>query len=150
MKHVFAFLVGLIFAVGLGLAGMTQPAKVVGFLNFTGRWDPSLAFVMLGAIGVNLVLFRLVLKRKSPLFEGLFQVPGNNHLDQRLIMGSAIFGVGWGLAGYCPGPAIVSTGGGNGHAVLFTAAMLIGMLLFRSFIAWDAKRGDERMTQRSS
>ncbi|MCA9626776.1 MAG: YeeE/YedE family protein [Myxococcales bacterium] len=149
MRHAFAFLVGLIFAVGLGLAGMTQPAKVIGFLDFTGRWDPSLAFVMLGAIAVHFILFRLVLKRKSPLFAGAFQVPGSLHLDHRLIMGSAIFGIGWGLAGYCPGPAIVSSGGGSGRAILFTAAMLIGMLLFRAFMAWDARRGDERVTQLS-
>lgn len=149
MKHAFAFVVGLIFALGLGLSGMTQPAKVVGFLDFTGRWDPSLAFVMLGAIGVHFVLFRLVLKRKSPLFAGGFQVPGSVHLDQRLIVGSAIFGIGWGLAGYCPGPAIVSSGSGSGRAILFTAAMLTGMLLFKAFMAWDTKRGDARVTQLS-
>ncbi len=149
MKHAFAFLVGLIFALGLGLAGMTQPAKVIGFLNFTGRWDPSLAFVMLGAIAVHFVLFRVVMKRASPLFAGVFQVPGSLHLDRRLLLGSAIFGVGWGLAGYCPGPAIVSSGGGSGRALLFTAAMLVGMLLFRALMSWDSKRGDAGVTQLS-
>lgn len=129
MKHFLPFLAGSLFAVGLALGGMTQPSKVIGFLDFAGNWDPSLIFVMGGAVGIHLVLFRLILKRKSPLFSAAFHVPGQGPLDRRLLVGSALFGAGWGLAGYCPGPAIVASASGSGRAWLFTAAMIAGMAI---------------------
>lgn len=129
MKQLSIFLAGIIFAIGLGLSGMTQPAKVFNFLHFTGAWDPSLAFVMLGAIGVHLAFFRFILRRSSPLFAGEFQLPTQSRVDTKLVLGSAIFGVGWGLAGYCPGPALVSVASGSSQALLFTLAMLAGMSL---------------------
>lgn len=140
MKHVVAFAAGLLFAVGLGLAGMTQPAKVIGFLDILGDWDPSLAFVMVGAIGVHFVLFRLILKRPTPYFASSFQIPGARHLDRRLLFGAVIFGTGWAIGGYCPGPAIVSFGAGSGQAWLFMGAMISGMLLFH----WMEHTGEKR------
>jgi uncharacterized membrane protein YedE/YeeE len=124
-----ALLSGLLFGVGLGVSGMTLPAKVIGFLDVAGDWDASLAFVMVGAIAVHAVLYRLVRRRPVPLFDGTFHVPTRRDLDARLVVGAALFGVGWGLGGFCPGPALVSLGSGSGAAVLFVAAMLVGMLL---------------------
>lgn len=124
-----ALLSGLLFGVGLGVSGMTLPSKVVGFLDVTGAWDASLAFVMMGAIAVHAVLYRLVRRRGSPLFDGVFHVPTRRELDGRLLLGAALFGVGWGLGGFCPGPALVSAASGAGAAILFVVAMLAGMLL---------------------
>ena len=108
MKRVSAFACGLIFAIGLGLAGMTQPAKVIGFLDLTGAWDPSLAFVMGGAVLVGLIAFPLILARRRPWLGGRFALPERNDIDAPLVAGAALFGMGWGLSGYCPGPALVS------------------------------------------
>ncbi len=131
MKHLWPFIAGVVFAVGLVLGGMTQPAKVIGFLDFTGNWDPSLMLVMGGAVAVHFVLFRLILRRQSPLYSPAFHVPGQDGIDRRLLVGSALFGAGWGLAGYCPGPAIVASASGSGRAWVFTAAMLAGMAGFQ-------------------
>ena len=125
-----SFLAGLLFAIGLGVSGMTQADKVLGFLNVPGGWDPSLALVMVGAIGVHLVLFRLVLRRKSPLFGGHFGVPTRTDIDLRRVGGAALFGVGWALGGYCPGPGLVSLASGSTHAIAFVLAMTGGMILF--------------------
>ncbi|MBX3184281.1 MAG: YeeE/YedE family protein [Polyangiaceae bacterium] len=138
MRHVAALFAGLLFSVGLALSGMTQPAKVIGFLDLAGRWDPSLAFVMLGAIGVHFVLYRLVLRRPSPLFSGHFELPTRRDLDRRLLIGSGIFGVGWALGGYCPGPALVAMGGLSRQALLFTVSMIVGMLVFTRVRQRDA------------
>lgn len=138
MKHVLALLAGLLFALGLAVSGMTQPAKVVGFLDVAGRWDPSLAFVMLGAILVHLVLYRLILRRSSPVFSPHFELPTRRDLDRRLVLGSGIFGVGWALGGYCPGPALVAMGSFSSQALLFSASMLAGMLLFTRVRKQDA------------
>ena len=124
-----SFAAGLLFAVGLGVAGMTQADKVLGFLNVAGDWDPSLAFVMAGAIGVNAVLYRLILRRKTPLLGGHFGIPSRTDLDLRLVAGSALFGVGWALGGYCPGPGLVSASTGGIAALTFVAAMTGGMLV---------------------
>lgn len=129
-QEVTAFLVGVLFAFGLLVSGMTQPDKVVGFLDFFGAWDPSLAFVMLGAIGVHFVTYRIVMKRPSPLLAGKFLVPTKRSIDKRLIVGSILFGVGWGLAGYCPGPALVSFVSMQWDVVVFVCSMTIGMLLY--------------------
>lgn len=119
---------GAIFGVGLVLSGMTLPSKVIGFLDFFGDWDPSLALVMGGAIAVHAVVFRLVARRASPLFAQKFALPTRRDLDPKLLAGAAIFGAGWGLGGFCPGPGLTSLAGFSGDALLFIGAMLVGML----------------------
>ena len=128
---------GLLFALGLGLAGMTDPAKVLGFLDFAGAWDPSLAFVMGGAMATYAVARRLILKRGTPVLGGSFPTFPKSKPDARLIAGAALFGIGWGLGGWCPGPAFASMGAGASHLLLFVGSMLAGMWLFR---VWDARR----------
>ncbi len=129
-SHITAFAAGLIFGVGLLLAGMANPAKVLAFLDIAGNWDPSLALVMGGAIPVSAIGFYLTRQRSAPLFGDSFQVPTNRKLDKRLVLGALGFGVGWGLAGFCPGPALVALGTGSLKAVVFVAAMLSGMVIF--------------------
>jgi uncharacterized membrane protein YedE/YeeE len=126
-----AFAVGFIFAIGLGLSGMTQPQKVIGFLDLFGAWDPSLMFVMIGAISVHFVTYRLIRRRNSPLFATKWYVPEKREITPALVIGSLIFGIGWGLAGYCPGPAVTALSSFSIQPVLFVAAMLAGMTLFR-------------------
>ena len=125
-----AFISGVVFALGLGIGGMTQPAKVIGFLDFTGNWDPSLAFVMLGAIGVHSLFYRMLRNRSSSLFSLAISLPSRTEIDSRLIGGSVIFGLGWGIAGYCPGPALTSLASGNSSAVIFSVAMIAGIFAF--------------------
>lgn len=120
---------GAIFGVGLALSGMTKPAKVVGFLDVFGAWDASLAFVMIGAIAVHLVAYRIITRRRSPLFDQRFHLPTRTDLDARLVLGAAVFGVGWALAGFCPGPALVGAAGGSVAAIAFTLAMTVGIKL---------------------
>lgn len=130
-QELTALAAGIVFALGLGIAGMTLPEKVMGFLDFTGNWDPSLAFVMVGAIGVNaLVWWILVRRREKPLFAEAFQLPTRTEIDWRLIVGATLFGVGWGLGGYCPGPGVASMFVGGRSVALFVGAMLAGMWLF--------------------
>ena len=124
------FGVGLLFGIGLILAGMTDPSKVLGFLDLAGLWDPSLAFVMGGAILVSLGAFTLAKKRTTSFLGGAMRLPTSRDIDKRLVTGSLLFGAGWGLAGFCPGPALVSLGTGNPKAVVFVVAMLAGMALF--------------------
>ena len=126
-----AFVGGLIFAFGLGISGMTDANKVIGFLNLAGDWDPSLAFVMVGAIGVHLLLYRAILRRESPLFAQRFQLPTRRDVDSKLVVGSALFGVGWGLGGICPGPALVSLMTFGSSAGLFVLSMFGGMLTYK-------------------
>ncbi|MEB0136654.1 YeeE/YedE family protein [Actimicrobium sp. CCC2.4] len=130
MKLLLALLAGLVFGLGLILSGMTDPAKVIGFLDITGNWDPSLGLVMGGAILVGLLTFRLTASRAKAYFGDALQIPTSRDIDRRLVLGSLTFGVGWGLAGYCPGPALASLAGGGQQALLFVAAMLAGMMLF--------------------
>jgi uncharacterized protein len=130
MNRLVPFLAGVLFAVGLVLSGMTQPAKVIGFLDVAGQWDPSLGFVMLGAVAVFAVAYRRALRMQRPVMAPSFELPKGKLLDARLLIGSAVFGVGWGLAGYCPGPAIVSLGEGSARALLFVLAMGVGMVLY--------------------
>ena len=125
-----SFIVGLIFGIGLILAGMTNPAKVIGFLDIAGNWDPSLAFVMGGAILVAIVAFRFAKKRTTNFLGGAMRMPTSDMIDKRLVIGSLLFGAGWGIAGFCPGPAITSIGTGNSKAVIFVIAMIAGMALF--------------------
>jgi uncharacterized membrane protein YedE/YeeE len=135
MAIVFQFAIGLIFGLGLLVSGMSDPAKVLNFLDLaairSGSWDPSLAFVMAGAIAVTFVGFNRVLRQPRPLFGEKFHLPTKQELDIRIISGPAIFGVGWGLAGFCPGPAFTALGFGSPAAVIFVAAMMAGMLLAR-------------------
>jgi uncharacterized membrane protein YedE/YeeE len=135
-----AFVAGAIFAAGLALAGMTQPSKVIGFLDVTGAWDPSLAFVMVGAIAVYFVTSRWILGRPRPLVEPRFHLPTEKRVDPRVVAGSAIFGVGWGLAGYCPGPGIASVGSTSIDAIVFVASMSFGMLVFEAMNRALARR----------
>lgn len=130
MNRISEFLVGLLFGLGLLLSGMTDPAKVLGFLDLFGAWDPSLALVMGGAIAVGFFAFALAKKRTTAFLGGALQMPTSDQVDKRLITGALLFGAGWGLAGFCPGPALVSLASGEVKAGVFVAAMLIGMALF--------------------
>ena len=121
------FGIGLIFAVGLGISGMTRPEKVVNFLDITGNWDPSLMCVMGGAILVHLAMYKWILKRDSPLMGVDFQIPTNRKITGRLLGGAALFGLGWGLSGFCPGPGVVGAGGLGSSAIVFVLAMTVGM-----------------------
>ncbi len=129
MSVVLAAASGALFGVGLLISGMTQPAKVVGFLDVLGAWDPSLAFVIGGAIAVYSVLFRLTRGRSQPWLDVKFHLPTRSDIDLPLIAGAALFGVGWGLGGLCPGPGLVAAASGSLPALAFVAAMLVGMLL---------------------
>jgi uncharacterized protein len=130
MASFFAFVAGLVFGLGLILAGMVNPAKILGFLDLAGKWDPSLALVMAGAIAVGLVAFALARRRTVSALGLPMQLPTTSILDARLVGGSLVFGIGWGLAGFCPGPAIVAIGAGYAKAVVFVVAMLLGMGAF--------------------
>ena len=130
--NLLAGLAGLVFAAGLALSGMTNPGKVVGFLDVTGAWDASLAFVMLGAIGVHFVARRFILRLEKPVYGPRFDVPTKTSLDVGLVAGAAIFGAGWGIAGYCPGPALVSAGAGSLSALVFVCTMAVGMAAYRA------------------
>ena len=125
-----SLLAGLVFGLGLILSGMADPAKVLGFLDLAGAWDPSLAFVMVGAIAVGMVAF-IVARRRTVSFLGAeMRLPGARHIDRRLVVGGMLFGVGWGIAGFCPGPGLVALGMGEGKALIFVVAMLAGMGIF--------------------
>jgi uncharacterized protein len=127
-----AIIAGALFAIGLAISGMTEPAKVTGFLDVTGAWDPSLAFVMAAAIAVHLPLVRLARQRQAPLFDRAFHWPTRRDIDAKLVAGAAIFGVGWGLSGYCPGPALTSLVAGGVPVLVFIGAMLVGLLATRA------------------
>ena len=133
MSGVAAFIAGLVFGFGLILSGMTDPGKVLGFLDLAGRWDPSLAFVMAGAILVGFFAFAMAKRRARAFFGGAMHLPQGRDIDHRLVAGSLVFGIGWGLAGFCPGPALVSFGSGQEKAAIFVAAMLGGMLIEATF-----------------
>lgn len=125
-----AFLSGLVFGIGLIVAGMADPAKVKGFLDLAGNWDPSLALVMAGAIGVGAFAFRVAHQRMETMLGVELKLPRNVHIDRRLVLGSVLFGIGWGIGGFCPGPGIVAVGAGEARAVLFVLAMIAGMAVF--------------------
>jgi uncharacterized membrane protein YedE/YeeE len=123
---------GALFALGLVISGMTDPNRVTGFLDVTGRWDPTLAFVMGGAILVHLPLVRLVRRRTAPIYDARFHLPSRTRIEPSLLIGSAIFGVGWGLSGYCPGPALVSLGTHAVPVLVFVGAMVAGIAVTRA------------------
>lgn len=130
LQRASEFAVGLLFGWGLILAGMTDPGKVIGFLDLAGSWDPSLAFVMGGAIAVGALAFALARRRTVAFLGGAMHLPTARDIDRRLVLGSLGFGAGWGLAGFCPGPAVVALATGHPKAVVFMIAMLAGMALF--------------------
>lgn len=130
MRKLMAFLSGVIFGIGLLTAGMANPAKVLAFLDLTGAWDPSLALVMAAAIGVAFLPFSWAGMQRTSLLGAPMQLPGKRELDRRLIGGSLLFGMGWGVAGICPGPAVALLLTGHGQVLVFVAAMLAGMLVF--------------------
>jgi hypothetical protein len=132
MNALAAFASGLVFGTGLLLSGMADPGKVIGFLDLAGAWDPSLAFVMGGAILVGLAAFGVAKRRAKSFLGGAMHLPAARDVDPRLIGGSVAFGIGWGLAGFCPGPALVSLGSGQDKAAVFVAAMLGGMLIYHA------------------
>ncbi len=135
MKLATAYLVGLVFGVGISFSGMSDPAKVLNFFDLAGTWDPSLALVMGGALAVAFLGYRLVLGRPRPLLDPTFHVPTGRHIDARLVGGSALFGVGWGIAGFCPGGALPALGSGRIEVFAFVAAMLAAMLATRAVLA---------------
>jgi uncharacterized membrane protein YedE/YeeE len=142
MQIFMALAAGLLFGIGLILSGMTDPGKVTGFLDLAGKWDPSLALVMAGAIAVSVIPFYLAARRPTALLGGPIRLPTRSDIDRRLVLGSLVFGAGWGLAGYCPGPALASLLSGGAKPVIFVAAMAGGMLVFE----WLESRS--RQTQR--
>ena len=127
-----AFVAGIVFAVGLGISGMTDPARILGFLDVAGHWDPSLAFVMVGAIAIHLGPAQWALRARRPLWSDAFALPTRTAVDGRLLAGSILFGIGWGIAGYCPGPAIVNLVAPSRPLLAFVAAMVIGTGVFRA------------------
>lgn len=134
-----SFASGLIFGLGLILSGMANPEKVLGFLDIAGLWDPSLAFVMGGAVLVGAVAFAFARRRTLSFLGFNMKIPGNRQIDKRLVLGSLTFGVGWGIAGICPGPGIVGLGAGEAKAYVFVAAMIAGMILFNAIEKARAK-----------
>lgn len=137
-----AFLAGLVFGVGLLVSGMASPVKVLGFLDLAGPWDPSLALVMIGAIAVGAIGFVLARGRAATLLGTPMLLPSARAIDRRLVVGSLLFGIGWGLVGFCPGPALVALGAGQLKAIAFVAAMVIGMMLFEWIEAVRARSTD--------
>ncbi len=130
LQNFTAFVVGLIFAIGLAISGMTQPQKIVDFLN-PWNWDPSLLFVMIGAVGTHIITYPLIRKKSSPILDIKWHVPTRKDISSRLAIGSMLFGIGWGLGGFCPGPGVASLASGDYRVFLFVGAMVIGMILFK-------------------
>ncbi|AXI41411.1 DUF6691 family protein [Sulfitobacter sp. SK011] len=132
MRNLLTFFIGSIFGTGIAMSGMANPAKVINFFDVAGTWDPSLAFVMGGAVIVTFIGYRLVFCRSAPVYEPTFDVPTNRQLDARLLIGSGVFGVGWGIAGFCPGGALPALGTLDTRVVIFVAALIAGMLITRT------------------
>jgi hypothetical protein len=141
MRLISGYIVGLVFGLGIAISGMINPAKVLNFFDIAGTWDPSLAFVMGGALVTTFIGYRIVWRRPAPMLEGGFQLPTNTRLDARLIGGSAVFGLGWGIAGFCPGAALPALGTGQVGVFAFVAALLAGIRVARAVQAGlDARR----------
>lgn len=134
-----AFLIGLIFGIGILVSGMASPAKVLNFFDVAGTWDPSLMFVMGGALIVTFIGYRLVLQRSAPVLETTFRLPTARHIDLKLVAGSAIFGLGWGIAGFCPGAALPALGTGRGDVAIFVAGLIAGLVATRLAIGFASK-----------
>lgn len=130
MKALMSLVAGVVFGIGLVVSGMTNPAKVIGFLDITGTWDYSLAFVMGGAVVFNFFAFKLIKKRSTSILGDAYECPTNRKIDKKLIIGSSLFGIGWGLVGICPGPGIVNLVNLNSSALVFVVSMLVGMGIY--------------------
>lgn len=130
-RVLFALIIGMIFGSGIAISGMANPAKIMNFFDIAGTWDPSLAFVMGGALIVTAIGYKIVLKRSAPVFDRMFYLPTRRDLDKPLLIGSAIFGIGWGITGFCPGGAIPALGLGHGDAFIFVGSMIAGIALAR-------------------
>jgi uncharacterized membrane protein YedE/YeeE len=146
-RYVLSTLSGALFGIGLCVSGMTRPAKVLAFLDVTGRWDPSLAFVMLGAVAVHSIAYRIIRGRPTPLYAPEFFVPSRRTIDFKLIAGAALFGIGWGLAGYCPGPGIASLGAAAPTAVVFVLALIAGLFVTGKWEARQSRAGRLPLTE---
>lgn len=140
MRTFLTFLTGALFGTGIAMSGMANPAKVINFFDVAGRWDPSLAFVMGGAVIVTFIGYRLVLQRPTPVFEPTFDIPQNRKLDAKLLTGAGIFGVGWGIAGFCPGGALPALGTLDSRVILFVVALIAGMFTTRFVMDWATPR----------
>lgn len=134
MRNLLTFLVGGLFGLGIAMSGMANPAKVINFFDVAGSWDPSLAFVMGGAVIVTFIGYLFVLRRPAPVYEPVFDIPKNRKLDAKLLIGSGIFGIGWGIAGFCPGGALPALGTLNTDVIVFCVALLAGMFATRAFV----------------
>jgi uncharacterized membrane protein YedE/YeeE len=142
MQHrISEFLVGLLFGLGLILSGMTDPGKVLGFLDISGMWDPSLALVMAGAIAVGFFAFAIAKKRTVNFLGGVLHLPKSNQIDKPLVIGATLFGAGWGLAGFCPGPGLVSLASGQIKGAMFVGFMVLGMKLFE---VWNRQTSESK------
>lgn len=142
MTNVFALITGLIFGFGLALSGMTHPEKVLGFLDVAGQWDASLLFVLCGAVGVTVISFRFIMRLNTPVFAPSFLLPETNCIDRPLLIGSAMFGIGWGISGYCPGPAVALLSAPNRELWIFLPAMLLGILLHWRLFRPKPRKGE--------
>lgn len=141
MRILSALIIGLIFGLGISISGMANPAKVLNFFDIFGTWDPSLAFVMAGALAVNIPGYRLAFRRPAPVIEPAFQIPDKRVIDRRLVLGSATFGIGWGIAGFCPGGALPVISTLEPGVLVFIAALIVGMLVARLPSTWFPSRG---------
>ena len=144
MKLIVTYLIGLVFGLGISISGMANPAKVLNFFDIAGTWDPSLVFVMGGAVVVAFIGYKLVLSRPAPVFEPKFNVPSSRVIDTKLVAGSAVFGIGWGIAGFCPGGALPALGTGNPDVLIFTAALVAGIFIAKAAMAASARRATAR------
>lgn len=140
MRTVLGYIAGLIFGIGISISGMANPAKVLNFFDVAGTWDPSLAFVMGGALIVTFIGYRIVLRRAAPLADMKFHLPTRRDLDAKLIGGSALFGIGWGISGFCPGGALPALGTGNAQVFLFVATMLAGIFTAKAAMRLNEAR----------
>lgn len=139
MKLITTYLIGLIFGVGISISGMANPAKVLNFFDIAGSWDPSLIFVMGGALVTTFIGYKLVFGRSTPLFEPQFNLPMSRVIDAKLIGGSAVFGIGWGIAGFCPGGALPALGTGRWEVIVFTIAVVVGIIIARWLQSYYAR-----------
>ena len=135
MRHLLTLLIGTLFGTGIALSGMANPAKVLNFFDVFGTWDPSLAFVMAGAVTVTFLGYRVVLRRDRPVFETAFDVPTSRVVDARLLIGAGVFGIGWGIGGFCPGGALPALGTGSAKVIVFVSALSAGILATKVFLS---------------
>jgi uncharacterized membrane protein YedE/YeeE len=142
MRLLSTYIIGLIFGIGISISGMANPAKVLNFFDIAGAWDPSLAFVMGGALIVTFIGYRMVFNRGAPLLEQKFQLPTRRDIDPALIGGSALFGVGWGMTGFCPGGALPALGTGRSEVLIFVAALIVGILIAKTLQNLSALRSE--------